>query len=218
MKIGVLGTGTVGVNLASKLVEIGHQVKMGSRTPDNINAMSWAQKNGSNASYGTFADAAAFGEIVFNCTSGEHSMEALKSAGEKNLEGKILVDVANPIKFENGELELLVSNTDSLGEQIQRAFPKAKVVKALNTASTELQVNPSRLRGDHDLFICGNDDDAKSRVAKLLKHFGWKSVVDIGGIKASRGMEALLLLWIHLSKKRPNELFNYKIIWEKEKS
>lgn len=212
MKIGVLGTGIVGSNLATKLVQLGHEVRMGSRTADNKNATDWAQKVGTNASHGTFADAAAFGEMVFNCTNGAHSIEALRSAGEKNLSNKILVDVANPLVFKGNELTLFVVNTDSLAEQIQRTFPKAKVVKALNTVNTEVQVNPSLLPGEHSLFICGNDSAAKPKVTELLKSFGWKSIIDLGDIKAARGQEAMLLLWVRIANRFPNEHFNFRIV------
>ena len=215
MKIGILGTGAVGRNLATKLVQLGHEVRMGSRTADNKDAVAWKQANGAKASNGTFADAAAFGEIIFNVTSGQHTLEALKLAGEQNLSGKILVDVANPLDFSTGELKLTVSNTDSLGEQVQRAFPKAKVVKALNTVNTDIQVNPSLLPGDHDLFISGDDKAAKAKVTELLKSFGWKSIIDLGGIKSARGQEALLLMFMSLSNAMPNEYFNYKVVRKK---
>lgn len=188
---------------------------MGSRASDNKDAMTWAQANGSKASQGTFADAAAFAEVIFNCTNGQHTLEALKSAGEKNLDGKVLVDVANPLDFSTGTLRLTVSNTDSLGEQVQRAFPKAKVVKALNTLNTDLQVNPSLLPGEHDLFVCGNDPQAKAKVTEILRSFGWKTVIDLGDITSARGMEALLLMFMSLSKAFPNEYFNYKIVRKK---
>ena len=215
MKIGVLGTGPVGRNIGTKLVQLGHEVRMGSRTPDNKDATDWTGKNGPKASHGTFADAAKFGEIIFNCTHGDASIAALKSSGEKNLEGKVLVDVANPLDFSTGTMKLTVINTDSLAEQIQRAFPKARVVKAFNTLNTDLQVNPSLLQAEHDLFMCGNDLEAKGRVRELAKSFGWKSVIDLGGIKSARGMEAVLLFWASLMGVFPNEYFNYKIVRKK---
>lgn len=211
MKIGMLGTGVVGETLATKMVQLGHEVKMGSRTAGNEKAAAWAKKNGNKASAGTFAEAAAFGEMVFNCTRGTSSLDALKAAGERNLAGKVLVDVANPLDFSTGELRLTVSNTDSLGEQIQREFPKARVVKALNTLNIELQVNPSLLKEEHDLFICGDDREAKAKVSELLRSFGWKNIVDLGGIKAARAQEALLLMFMYLNSAFPNERFNYHI-------
>ncbi|MDE1832858.1 MAG: NAD(P)-binding domain-containing protein [Candidatus Micrarchaeota archaeon] len=216
MRIGMLGTGMVGAGLSTKLVQLGHEVKMGSRSGDNPKAAEWAGKAGKNASTGTFAEAAAFGEMVFNCTHGADSMAALKMAGEQNLSGKILVDVANPLDFSTGELKLTVSNTDSLGEQIQRAFPGAKVVKTLNTMGVEVMVNPSMLPGEHVAFMSGDDQGAKDKVAEVLRSFGWKSVIDLGGIKSARGAEALLLLWIHLYGKMPDGRFNYNIVRAKQ--
>ncbi len=138
MKIGVLGTGMVGEAIGTKLIQLGHEVKMGSRTANNEKAAAWVKQNGEKATQGTFADAAAFGEMLFNCTSGGASLEALKMAGAENLNGKVLIDIANPLDFSRGmPPSLLVCNTDSLGEQIQRAFPEAKVVKSLNTMNCQ---------------------------------------------------------------------------------
>ncbi|MGI0100295.1 MAG: NADPH-dependent F420 reductase [Candidatus Micrarchaeaceae archaeon] len=212
MKIGVLGTGIVGENLATKMVQLGHEVKMGSRSPGNEKAVAWAKNAGNGASYGTFADAVAFGEIIFNCTHGSSSIEALKSVDEKDLYEKVLVDVSNPLDFSGGELKLTISNTDSLGEQIQRAFPRAKVVKALNTVNAYIQVNPALLEGEHDVFMCGNDASAKSTVKELLKSFGWKNIIDLGDIRSSRGQEALMLMFMSLTAAFPKEHFNYHVL------
>jgi predicted dinucleotide-binding enzyme len=210
MKIGVLGTGDVGTNLASKFAELGHEVMLGSR--DAAKAKGLVKKMGRKASGGTFADAAAFGEVVFNCTNGSGSLEALKSAGAKNLNGKLLVDVANPLSFAGGQMSLTVANTDSLGEQIQRAFPRAKVVKALNTMNFRVQTNPKILHGESDAFICGNDQGAKAEVAEILGWFGWKSVIDLGGIDRARGMEAILLIWFAIAQKYNFAPLNFKIV------
>ena len=199
MKIGVLGTGDVGTNLASKLTELGHEVMLGSRSAEKARGL--VKKMGAKASGGTFADAASFAEVVFNCISGSGSLDALRSAGAKNLNGKVLVDVANPLSFANNQLTLTVANTDSLGEQIQRAFPAAKVVKALNTMNFRVQTDPGIVHGDSDAFICGNDPGAKAKVAEILGWFGWKSIIDLGGIDRSRGMEATLLIWFAISTK-----------------
>ena len=214
MKFGILGTGMVGSTIGTKLVKLGHEVKMGSRTANNPKAAEWSKENGANASYGTFSEAAAFGEILFNCTSGTGSIPALKSAGEENLSGKILVDVANALDFSRGMPPALsVCNTDSLGEQIQRTFPNTKVVKALNTVNCSLMVNPSLLRGDHDLFICGNDSGAKSKVTQILKEwFGWRSVIDIGDITGARAQEMILPIWIRLMGMYKSPNFNFRIV------
>jgi predicted dinucleotide-binding enzyme len=212
MKIAVLGTGDVGSNLATKMVGLGHEVRMGSRTPTK--ARSWAEAHGRNASGGSFAEAAAFGEVVFNCTLGAASLEALKEAGPENLKGKVLIDVSNPLDFSKGmPPTLTVSNTDSLGEQIQRAFPSAKVVKALNMVGHDLHVNPGLVKGEHDLFICGDDATAKAKATEILTGwFGWKSVVDLGGISASRGMEMYLPLWVTIAMGNNFAPFNIRVV------
>ena len=146
MRIGVLGTGTVGQTLGTKLVSLGNEVKLGSRSASNDKVAGWVKTTGRGASHGTFADAASFGEMLFNCTSGMASLDALRQAGAKNLDGKVLVDVANPLDFSKGmPPTLAVCNTDSLGEQIQRAFPEARVVKSLNTMSARVMVDPKKV-------------------------------------------------------------------------
>src|SRR5690606_92087 len=134
MRVGVLGTGDVGKTLASRLIEIGHEVRMGSRAQGNEAAKAWVAEAGAGASEGTFADAAAFGEMVLNCTKGEHALAVMEAAGADNLAGKVLIDLSNPLDFSQGfPPSLSVCNTDSMGEQIQRKLPSTKVVKALNT-------------------------------------------------------------------------------------
>ncbi len=202
MRIGVLGTGMVGTTIATKLVELGHDVLMGSRTADNAAAAEWVAAAGPRASQGTFADAAARGEIVFNCTAGAGSLEALGLAGAENLAGKTLIDLSNPLDFSQGmPPSLLVSSRDSLGEQIQRDFPGTRVAKTLNMVNHEVMVEPTKVPGEHDLFVCGNDDDAKVEVADLLGSFGWPAerIHDLGDISAARGMEAYLLLWLRFA-------------------
>ncbi len=214
MKIGVLGTGSVGTTIGSKLVALGHEVRMGARSAGNEKAQAWAKQAGGNASAGSFADAASFGEILFNCTLGSGSLEALEQAGERNLAGQVLVDVSNPLDFSKGmPPSLTVCNTDSLGEQLQRAFPSAKVVKALNHMSAALMVQPSLIEGEHDVLIAGNDAGAKGEVARLLREwFGWKSVIDLGNITAARGLEGYTLLWGRLWGALQTGDFNIKIM------
>ena len=201
MRIGVLGTGSVGNALATKLVELGHEVRMGSRDAGNEKAVAWADRAGESASYGTFADAAEFGELVLNCTAGAASLEALEQAGEDELRGKVLIDVANPLDFSRGmPPTLTVANDDSLAEQIQRRFAETRVVKAFNTMNHLLMVDPSRVPGEHDLFMCGDDDGAKAQVRELAESFGWPSerIVDLGGIDGARAQEMYLPLWLRL--------------------
>jgi hypothetical protein len=214
MKIGILGTGIVGKTIGTKLVQLGHNVKMGSRTANNEKASEWVKASGANASQGTFAEAAAFGELLFNCTSGMVSLEALKIAGASNMNGKILIDISNPLDFSKGMPPTLsVCNSDSLGEQIQRAYPRVKVVKTLNTLNCNIMVNPSLVPGSHDIFVSGNDAGAKAKVIDILKSwFGWKTVIDLGDITTARGTEMLLPIWIRLMGAFQTPNFNFKIV------
>ena len=213
--IAILGTGMVGDAIGTKLVSLGYNVKMGSRTADNEKATAWSNSNGALASHGTFADAAASGEIIFNCTSGQVSLEVLQLAGRENLQGKILVDVANPLDFSKGmPPSLSVCNTDSLGEVIQRQFSETKVVKALNTLACTLMINPGLLAEQGNLFICGNDAGAKSEVSSLLQSFGWKdkNIIDLGDISSARGTEQLLPIWVRLMGTLGTPMFNFSIV------
>lgn len=212
MNIGVLGTGIVGQTIGNRLVELGHEVMMGSRTADNRTGKAWVKAAGRLASFGVYGDAAKFGEILFNCTSGTGSLSALEFAKAVDLNNKILIDVANPLDYSRGAPPTLtVSNTDSLGEQIQRHHPLLRVVKALNTMNVDVMVHPERVRGPHDVFICGNDAVAKATASKLLTDFGWESIIDLGDITNSRGMEMALPLWISLQKKLGTNIFNFKV-------
>jgi predicted dinucleotide-binding enzyme len=201
MRIGVLGTGTVGQTIATKLVELGHEVTMGSRSAGSDALQEWVQGTGGRAAGGSFADAASGAELVFNCTAGGASLNALAAAGGGNLAGKVLVDVANPLDFSHGMPPTLsVCNDDSLGERIQAAFPEAKVVKALNTINARVMTDPGRVPGEHNLFVCGNDEGAKSAVTDLLEGFGWprEAILDLGDISAARGTEMYLPMWLRL--------------------
>ena len=201
MRFGVLGTGVVGRAIGMKLVAIGHQVSMGSRTADNATATEWADAAGPTASHGTFADCAAFGELLVNATAGAASLDILASIGEATLGGKVLLDIANPLDFSRGMPPTLsVCNTDSLAEQIQRAFPTAHVVKSLNTMNAEVMVDPAIAPGDHVVFVSGDDDAAKEQVVAVLESFGWPParILDLGGIVSARGVEMFLPLWLNL--------------------
>ncbi len=214
MKIGILGTGIVGQTIGSKLIHLGNEVMLGARTENNEKAIEWKKQNGTKAAHGTFAQSASFGNILFNCTSGTASLAALNLAGKENLNGKILIDVANPLDFSKGMPPTLsVCNSDSLAEQIQRSYAELKVVKALNTMNCKLMVEPSALKEDHDVFMCGNDANAKAEVASILREwFGWKTVIDLGDISAARGMEMILPLWLRLMGTLKTPTFNFKII------
>jgi predicted dinucleotide-binding enzyme len=202
MNIAVLGTGMVGNAIGKKLVQVGNHVVMGSRTADNENAVKWAAPLGDRARCATFADAAAFGELVFDCTNGANSIAALRQAGAANLRGKILIQVGNPLDCSKGlPPTLTVCNSDSLGEQTQHEFPDVRVVKALNTVNCEIMIASSRVPGEHELFICGDDAAAKAEVTKYLcGWFGWKpgDIIDLGDITNARGTEMFLALWVRL--------------------
>lgn len=216
MKIAILGTGMVGQTLATKLVQIGHQVMMGSRTASSDAGEEWLKAVSGKGTIGTFADAAAFGEIVLDCTNGANSLAALRQAGAETLRGKILISVSNPLDTSKGmPPSLTVCNTDSLGEQIQREFPETRVVKALNTVNCEVMVNPSLVPGDHDLIVCGNDPAAKSEVTAWLDEwFGWKkeNIIDLGDITNARGTEMYLALWVRFWGVLGTPHFNLKVV------
>jgi 8-hydroxy-5-deazaflavin:NADPH oxidoreductase len=215
VRIGVLGTGVVGNTIASKLIERGHEVKMGARSRGNEKADAWVRVAGERATAGSFADAAEFGEVLFNCTSGVGSLDALHAAGAERLGNKILIDLANPLDFSKGmPPSLSVVNTDSLGEQIQRAFPNVRVVKTLNTLNHLMMVNPQMVAGDHNIFVSGNDADAKQQVVNWLgEWFGWRAdqIIDVGDITTARGTEMLLPLWVRLFMKFQTPAFNWHI-------
>lgn len=215
MRFAVLGTGVVGSTIGSALLARDHEVRMGSRAPDNPRAREWAASGGPRASHGTFADAAAFGEVVFNCTAGGASLQALEAAGSANLEGKILIDVANPLDFSNGMPPTLsVCNDDSLGERIQRTFPGVRVVKALNTLNCAVMVDPSRVPGEHCVFVSGDDAAAKAAVVRGLgEWFGWPAhrILDLGDITSARAAEMVLPLWIRLMLAFGSADFNFTI-------
>jgi 8-hydroxy-5-deazaflavin:NADPH oxidoreductase len=216
MKIAVLGTGMVGHAIGTKLVQLGHEIMVGSRTASSDASEKWLRSVGGKGQIGMFADAAAFGEIIFDCTNGANAIAALRQAGAANLRGKILIQVGNPLDFSKGmPPTLTVCNTDSLGEQTQREFPDARVVKALNTVNCDVMIEPSRVPGDHDLFICGNDAAAKREVTdRLCEWFGWKAgnIIDLGDVTNSRGTEMFLALWVRLWAVVGHPHFNIRVV------
>lgn len=212
MRIGVLGTGSVGQALATRLCELQHEVRMGSRDAANAAAASWAAHHGPSSSVGTFADAAEFGSIVFNATAGAASVDVVTGAAAQ-LAGKVLIDVSNPLDHSGDTLRLTVANTDSLAEQLQRAAPAAQVVKTLNTVNASVMVDPSLVPGDHAMFISGDDESAKATARLLLNQFGWPEdrIIDLGGLTGARAQEAYLLLWVRLMKPLGGYTFNVAI-------
>ncbi len=211
MKMGVLGSGMAAQALSARLAELGHDVVIG--TPDAEELKGWQSSN-QKVMIGSFAETAAHGEMVFNATNGAASLNALRLAGVENLAGKILVDVANPLDFSNGfPPSLTVFGTDSLAEQIQRAFPSTKVVKTLNTVTPRVMTHPLEVaNGDHHVFISANDMDAKTQVTELLRSFGWIHIFDLGDLSTARGTEAYLLLWVRLYGTMNTSMINMKIM------
>ena len=213
MQIGILGSGVTGQTLGSKLVQLGHEVMLGSREEAKPSSVAWARDAGQHALYGTFMNTASFGEVLLNCTLGMSSLDALHMAGAENLSGKILIDTANPIDRTGDAWKLTVSNTDSLGEQIQRAFPDTKVVKTLNTVNANVMADPAKLTEMTDIFVSGDDLDAKATVIRYLREwFGWRHIIDLGDITTSRGVEMYVLLWHYLRDVTPAQRFNIKVV------
>lgn len=193
--IGILGTGDVGRTLGAGLCALGHEVKIGSREPGSDKLREWRGQAGPLASTGTFADAASFGEIVILATLWAGTENALRLAGPGSLAGKPLVDTTNPLDFSTGAPRLSLGHTDSAGEQVQRWVPRARVVKAFNTVGSPHMVKPLFPGGPPDMFLCGNDEDAKRTVAALCGELGWPTI-DLGGIESSRYLEPLAMVWI----------------------
>jgi 8-hydroxy-5-deazaflavin:NADPH oxidoreductase len=222
MKIGMIGGGGVGQTLGTALIALGHDVVIGIRDPSAEELakernmarplVDWAAETGSRVA--TFAEAATHGEVIFNVTQGQHSLAALTAAGVANLGGKVLVDVANPLDFSQGMPPFLVpefTGPTSLAEQIQAAFPEAKVVKAFNTIAAAVMVKPGLVAGDHDLFIAGNDPAAKALVTEIARGFGWAGFVDLGEVAGARASEAILPVWARLWMTGGSPLVNLKV-------
>ena len=214
MQIGVLGSGITAQTIGSKLIQLGHEVMLGSRDEANANAVAWARDVGNqHALYGTFMNAASFGEIIFNCTLGSASLDALDRAGAGNLNGKILIDTSNPLDRSTDQWSLTICNTDSLGEQIQRTYPEARVIKTLNTVNANVMVDPAKLVEQTHVFVSGDDIEAKATVVRILRDwFGWKQIIDLGGIETSRSVEMYVLLWHSLRNAISSQRFNIKVV------
>jgi predicted dinucleotide-binding enzyme len=229
MNIAVLGTGSVGQTLSAKLLQLGHQVVMGTRNVSeaqtrtakdgygNPGVGEWLKSN-AGIKLATFKEAIAFGQLIINATQGGNSIAACKAADAGDLDGKIILDVANPLDFSKGMPPVLIPelcNTTSLGEEIQKAFPQSYVVKTLNTMWCGLMVNPAMIgSGDHHNFLCGNNPEAKLEVRKLLNQFGWKdeNLLDLGDITSARGTELILPIWLRIMSVKHNGAFNFKVV------
>ncbi len=216
MRVGVLGTGEVGRTLASRFIADGHDVRLGSRSADNPTGAAWASDQGERADHGTFADAADGVDLLVNATPGTVSLEVLATIPDADLDGAVLLDVANPLDFTDGfPPTLSLANTTSLGEEIQRAHPTARVVKALNTVHNSVMVEPDRVPGHHHLFVCGNDDAAKALVREILAVWGWRPedrIIDLGDITNARATEMLLALWVRLYGTLGSPDFNLAVL------
>jgi len=224
MKIAVLGTGMVGQAIAARLSGQGHDVTIGTRDPQatlartgpdgmgNPPFSAWAEDH-AQVNLATLSEAAAGAELVVNATNGSGAMPALEQAGAENLAGKVLVDISNPLDFSKGfPPTLFVKDSDSLGEQIQRAFPETRVVKTLNTLNANLMVNPKELGAESSVFVSGDDEAAKATVSELLHSFGHTDVIDLGDITTARGTEMLLPVWLRLMGALGTAAFNFKIV------
>jgi 8-hydroxy-5-deazaflavin:NADPH oxidoreductase len=214
-KIGILGTGMVGNTIGTKLIGLGYEVRMGSRTPNNARALEWSGKNGTHATTGTFSDAAAFGELIILCTKGEATTAVARSVKPELVKGKTILDISNPLDFSKGMPPFLtpdLSNTNSLGEEVQKIWSGGNVVKTLNTVNCEIMVNPGKLKDAHTMFVAGNNADAKNQVMELLKQFGWNDIIDLGDITGARGMEMLLPIWVRVMITTNNPHFGFKIV------
>lgn len=224
MKIAILGTGMVGRAHATRLAELGHEVVIGTKdveatlAKNETDAMGneplgeWCKEN-EGIELVNFSEAATYGDIIYNALKGEIASAVLSSL-KKELVGKVLVDISNPLDFSKGmPPTLIVCNTDSLGEQIQAILPDTKVVKVFNTVNASLQVNPMQLAGgDHHLFVSGNDAEAKATVTKIAESYGWKNIIDLGDISTARGSEMLLPIWLRLWGALGTPMFNFKIV------
>jgi hypothetical protein len=200
MKVGVLGSGDVAQALGKGFAGRGHEVMIGSRQPQSEKLKKWRRAAGGKASTGSYAEAAKFGEVVVLATLGKATEGAIDAAGTANVDGKLVIDVTNPLEFGKGGVGLFVGTTDSLGERVQRKLPKAKVVKAFNTISSLQMVDPKVKGGAPKMLIAGDDAAAKKRVEEIAKSFGWAGVIDVGGIQAARWLEASVPLWVSVGQ------------------
>ncbi|WP_102127481.1 NADPH-dependent F420 reductase [Deinococcus planocerae] len=222
MKIGILGSGVVGQVIGQKVAELGHDVMIGTRDPANLGEPrgwapslgAWLADTNGRGRVGTFAQAAAYGELLVNATNGLASLDALRQAGAQPLGNKVMLDLANELDVSRGMPPRSLATDDrSLAEEIQAAFPDVRVVKSLNTMNANVMVDPRALAGgDHTVFLSGNDAEAKAQVAELLRAFGWTDIFDLGDLGSARGVEMLLPLWLRVWGGLGNVPFNFKIV------
>jgi 8-hydroxy-5-deazaflavin:NADPH oxidoreductase len=221
MKIGIIGSGIVGQTLGAKLVELGHDVVLGTRDPKKLDEKKnmagtlreWLDQVKNKARVVTFKDAAAHGELLINATHGQTSVEALQIADAGKVGPKVLIDVANELDFSKGMPPAVLSSQERcVAERIQSAFPNLRVVKSLNTITATVMINPKSVKeGDHTVFVAGNDHDAKAKVTDLLKSFGWSDILDLGDVSAARGPEMYLAMWVRLMGTFQSPNINIKV-------
>ena len=215
-KIGILGTGMVGTTLGTKLIQLGYEVKMGSRDAANKYAVEWVNQNGGKASAGGFNEAAKFGDIIFLCVKGDATLSVIKTLQPENVKGKTIIDITNPILFSNEKSTPVLipelANTNSQGEEIQKLLKDANVVKTLNMVYCKVMTDPKRAGSDATMFISGNNKTAKTQVNEILNQFGWKDIIDLGNIATARSMEMLVILWLNTMNAINNMDFAFKIV------
>jgi predicted dinucleotide-binding enzyme len=221
MKVGIIGSGVVAQTLGAKLVELGHDVVLGTRDPKKLDEKKnmagtlneWLASVKNKAKIVTFKEAAAHGEILINATHGQASVDALKMAEADKVGPKVLIETANELDFSKGMPPRALSSQDrSVAINIQKAFPNLKVVKSLNTIGANLMVNPKALKGgEHTMFMSGNDKDAKVKVSEILKSFGWTDIMDLGPIEMAHGQEMLMAMWVALYSSLQNGMIGIKV-------
>jgi 8-hydroxy-5-deazaflavin:NADPH oxidoreductase len=212
MRIAVVGSGVVGRTLAQGFVRLGHEVVVGTRDPAETGRREeWA---GSDLTLRAFGEVATDADLLVNATNGDASLAALEQVGAEQLAGKVLVDVSNPLDFSGGfPPTLSVKDTDSLAEQLQRAFPATKVVKTLNTVTASVMVDPGSVgEGDTTVFVAGDDEGARTQVRELLESLGWRDVVELDGLHNARGLEMYVALWVRLMGALGTSEFNVKLV------
>ena len=219
MNIGVLGTGIVGQTIATALTKKGHNVRLGSRSANNQKAAEWVKNANEHATQGDFNDAAAFGEIIFLCLNGEHALDAVRSIHADSVAGKTVIDLTNPLDFSKGMPPGIIEglgNSNSLGEEIQKVLTGAFVVKTLNTVNCNVMVDAKTVNnGDHHLYLCGNNEEAKNKVKHfLVDNFNWRAdyLVDLGGIEKARVTEAFVPFWVSVMQAVGSPMFNFQIV------
>ncbi len=210
MRIGILGSGTVGKTLGEALARLGHTICLGTRRP--VDLANWQESVGIDVAVSGVENAAVGADLIILATSGTAVETVIEAAGLRNFKGKVVLDVTDPLDFSSGKPGLFVGTTDSLGERIQRLIPEAQVVKAFNTVAALVMVNPSLTGGEPDFLIAGNDETAKERVIELARGLGWRSIVDLGGIENARWLEALSLLWVVYNHNTGSWLHAFQIL------